>query len=210
MDWARAIEINQAALTRIVAALIAMVGLTAQGALARLPRPLYRAALRVLRPAESAVRRLIVIAARGIVVKPRAVRPMPEGLKLARVAAPVGRFSCSTRGSVSICGRDARVPRSCPASSSSSPIPTSRRCSSRSRRSVPRRSPMMAWSGPSVSAAVSRRSRRRSKTWAPKSNVWPAGKQGARGWPVPSSVRRSAKARRPAIARSPRRMSTGS
>jgi hypothetical protein len=84
MDWARAIEINQAALTRIVAALIAMVGLAASGAVARLPRPLYRAALRTLRPAESAVRRLIVIAARGIVVKPQAVRPMPRGLAIAR------------------------------------------------------------------------------------------------------------------------------
>ncbi len=85
MDWARAIAINQAALTRIVAALIAMVGLAAQGALARLPRPLYRRALSVLRPAESAVRRLIVIAARGVEMKPHAVCPMPKGLALARV-----------------------------------------------------------------------------------------------------------------------------
>src|SRR4051812_29259044 len=84
MDWARAIAINQTALTRIVAALIAMVGLTAQGAMARLPRPLYRAALCVLRPAESAVRRLIVIAARGLIVKPHPLRPMPAGLVLAR------------------------------------------------------------------------------------------------------------------------------
>src|SRR5437764_9123748 len=84
MDWARAIEINQTALTRIVAALFALVGLEAQSAVARLPRPLYRAALRVLRPAESAVRRLIVIAARAVVVKPSAARPMPAGLALAR------------------------------------------------------------------------------------------------------------------------------
>jgi hypothetical protein len=62
-----------------------MVGLQAQGTVARLPRPLYRAALSVLRPAESAVRRLIVIAARGIVVRPHAPRPMPAGLALARV-----------------------------------------------------------------------------------------------------------------------------
>lgn len=84
MNWARAIETHQAALTRIVAALIAMVGLAAQGAVGRLPRPLYRAALRVLRPAESAVRRLIVIAARGVAVKPHPVRPMPAGLALPR------------------------------------------------------------------------------------------------------------------------------
>ncbi len=91
MDWARAIAINQIALTRIVAALIAMVGLAAQGVAARLPRPLYRRALRVLRPAESAVRRLIVIAARGVLVKPFCVRPMPQGLAL--VGSGSGRAS---------------------------------------------------------------------------------------------------------------------
>ena len=106
MDWARAIEINQTALTRIVATLIAMVGLAAQGAVARLPRPLYRRALSILRPAESAVRRLIVIAARGVAVKPHALRPMPKGLALARVGAaaapaPAPRFSCSILASVS-------------------------------------------------------------------------------------------------------------
>jgi hypothetical protein len=84
MDWARAIAINQSALTRIVAALIAMLGLAAQGAAARLPRPLYRRALSILRPAESAVRRLIVIAAKGVVVKPHAVCPMRKGLALAK------------------------------------------------------------------------------------------------------------------------------
>jgi len=87
MDWARAIEINQTALARIVAALIVMFGLAAQGAAARLPRPVYRAALRVLRPAESAVRRLIVIAARGVQVKPHPVSPMPAGLALARTGS---------------------------------------------------------------------------------------------------------------------------
>jgi hypothetical protein len=92
MDWARAIEINQAALTRIVAALIAMVGLAAEGAMARLPQPLYRRELSVLRPAESAVRRLIVIAARGIEVKPHAVRPMPKGLVLAGVGGTRASF----------------------------------------------------------------------------------------------------------------------
>src|SRR3954454_16882183 len=84
MDWARAIEINQSALSRIVAALIAMVGLAAQGAEARLPPPLYHAALRVVRPAESAVRRLIVMAARGLVVKPHAPRPKPAGVQFGK------------------------------------------------------------------------------------------------------------------------------
>jgi hypothetical protein len=79
MDWARAIERNSEALKEIVAALFAMLGLTEEATLARIPQPLHRAVLRVLRPAESAMRRLIVIAARGLVVKPAPSRPMPAG-----------------------------------------------------------------------------------------------------------------------------------
>jgi hypothetical protein len=75
MDWALAIKINQTALTRIVAALFAMLGLAEGGAIARLPREVHRAAMQVLIPAESAVRRLIIIAARGVVVELRPSRP---------------------------------------------------------------------------------------------------------------------------------------
>ncbi len=42
-----------------------------------LPRHLYAAILLILRPAESAIRRLIVIAARGIIIKFRPSRPLP-------------------------------------------------------------------------------------------------------------------------------------
>lgn len=84
MDWARAIEIKHAALTRIVAALIAMIQLGGGGLPARLPRPVYRAVLLVLRPAEAAVRRLIVIAAQGVVAQPYPFRPMPAGLEISR------------------------------------------------------------------------------------------------------------------------------
>jgi hypothetical protein len=83
MDWARAIERNSKALTGILAALFAMLGLASGAKLGRIERGLYRAVLRILRPAESAFRRLIVIAARGLVVKPSASRPMPKGLKIA-------------------------------------------------------------------------------------------------------------------------------
>jgi hypothetical protein len=69
MNWARAIEINRLALTRIVAELLAMIGLVSAIKVERL-----------LRPTESALRRLIVIAARGLVVKPSPKRPMPKGL----------------------------------------------------------------------------------------------------------------------------------
>ena len=79
MDWARAIERNSEALKEIVAALFAMLGLAGGATVARIPQPLHRAVLRLLRPAESAVRRLVVIAARGLVVKPAPSRPMPAG-----------------------------------------------------------------------------------------------------------------------------------
>ncbi len=90
MDWARAIEINQTALTRIVANLIAMVEFSLDGS-QRLSRSFYRAVLLVLHPAESAVRRLIVIAARGIKVTSAPRRPGP-GKPIA--AGPgIGRMS---------------------------------------------------------------------------------------------------------------------
>jgi hypothetical protein len=79
MDWARAIERNREALKGIIAGLFAMLGLADTGTLARIPQPLYRAVLRQLRPTESAMRRLIVIAARNVVVKPAPSRPMPLG-----------------------------------------------------------------------------------------------------------------------------------
>jgi hypothetical protein len=81
MDWKRAIEINKAALTRIVAALVAL--LAAQGGIKRLPLPVYQALARVLHPAESAVRRLILVAARKMVIPPLPVRAMPQGLVIA-------------------------------------------------------------------------------------------------------------------------------
>lgn len=70
MDWARAVERNRVILTRIVGEIFALLGLAAGGSVERLPHALYVAAERLLRPAESALRRLIVIAARGLVVKP--------------------------------------------------------------------------------------------------------------------------------------------
>lgn len=68
MDWNAAIENNREALKRVLAALVAMMAMADGSAAKTLPRHLYRSVLRLLRPAESAVRRLIVIAARGIVV----------------------------------------------------------------------------------------------------------------------------------------------
>jgi hypothetical protein len=77
MDWAKAIEINRDALTRIVMMLVSL--LSAQGGAARLPLPVFQLLARVLLPAESAVRRLIVMMARGLVVPVLPARPMAKG-----------------------------------------------------------------------------------------------------------------------------------
>jgi hypothetical protein len=81
LDWARAIDTNKTALIRIVAALVSL--LVAQGGVARIPAPVYQLIARALHPAESAVRRLIVMAARGLVVPVPERRPMPPGLVIA-------------------------------------------------------------------------------------------------------------------------------
>jgi hypothetical protein len=47
--------------------------------LTRIPQALHSAVLRILHPAESAVRRLIIISARGLVVKVAPSHPMPKG-----------------------------------------------------------------------------------------------------------------------------------
>jgi len=77
MDWNLAIERNREALKRILAMLVAMAGFAADPhpevraedePRRTLPRHLHRAILRLLRPAESAARRLIIVTARGLVV----------------------------------------------------------------------------------------------------------------------------------------------
>jgi hypothetical protein len=74
MDWVRVIDRNKTALQAIIDSLFTLLGLAT-----RLSPGVYRRVLRSLRPAESAVRRLIVIAARNIVVEavPPRVRPVP-------------------------------------------------------------------------------------------------------------------------------------
>jgi hypothetical protein len=94
MDWDRVIERNSERLFTVVATLVAMVRVHGGGVAAFLPRDIYSAALILLRPAESAVRRLIIIAARGIVMKmkPSAARKFPAGLALNRDADRVPAF----------------------------------------------------------------------------------------------------------------------
>jgi len=107
MDWDWIIEKNRDRLRQVLVTLVVMVraagttGAAAQrwayGPLARspleadadardlavaiLPRRLHRAVLRLLRPAESAARRLVIAAARGLVVppsRPRLHKPAPK------------------------------------------------------------------------------------------------------------------------------------
>ncbi len=103
MDWTLAIEKNREALKQILTMLVAMVGRrTAEAQAARyfrrrahhlktprwrkkvncpMPHPPF--ALRLLRPAESATRRLIILAARGLVVElapPRIRKTKPKPL----------------------------------------------------------------------------------------------------------------------------------
>jgi hypothetical protein len=94
MDWNMVIERNSERLFVVVATLVSMVRVHGGGMAAFLPRDIYSAALILLKPAESAVRRLIIIAARGLAVKLRlgAARGFPAGLSLNRDAGRVPAF----------------------------------------------------------------------------------------------------------------------
>lgn len=96
MDWDFAIEKHHGALKRILAMLFVMAGFPVlhacgdaalAGGAATLPRHLHRALLALLRPAEAAARRLVIVAARGLAVilpergpRPGAVAPRKAGV----------------------------------------------------------------------------------------------------------------------------------
>ena len=81
MDWPMIVERNRERLLIAIAPLLAVLGFD-QRRREEVPRHFHRALIALLRPAESAVRRLIIIAAIGIVVKLRigASRAFPAGL----------------------------------------------------------------------------------------------------------------------------------
>ena len=89
-----AIERHRKPLLRIVATLFAMIGLAEGGRVERLSSPVYRAVLRVLLPAESAVRRLIVVAAHGLTLKPPVKRSTasPKGPVIPRKGRRAAAF----------------------------------------------------------------------------------------------------------------------
>lgn len=89
MDLNTAIDLHRKQLVRIVATLFAMLGFAGGAPVERTPKPVFLAVLRLLRPAEAAVRRLIVAAAHGLVVtlpKARAIaaKPVVSGRREAR------------------------------------------------------------------------------------------------------------------------------
>lgn len=79
MDWPLVIDRNRTALLTIIVALMASLGLVAGGRLSTLPFFLYRRALLILRPAESALRRLIVIVAHEMALRGVKLRPARRG-----------------------------------------------------------------------------------------------------------------------------------
>ena len=203
MDWALAIERNRQPLLRIVAVLCSMIGLGEGSFVARVSRPVHRAVLSVLRPAEAAVRRLIVVAARGIVVKPKTPRTAPAGrisscrMGQGRVtfqlfdprrvlASGHGWRAAGTRGEPRIHVIDVA---SIPAFPCSARHPRSHRTNPIRRRIIP--------SMPGRCAAASRRSARLSKTCRARRSAMPAGGPGPPRPAARSGWNRSAPARRP-------------
>ena len=201
MDWARAIERNSEALKGIIADLFVMLGLSGEATVSRLPRSVHSAVLRVLRPAESAMRRLIIIAARGLVVKlaPTPSRPKPAGpIGKGGGAAGLPPSSSSTHGKTSLsCDSTAKSSRAIPrASISSRMIP----CGQRPRPwPIPLRRPM-ASSTPGASPGGLRPSSWRSRICRARPGVSPAGGHGGKLRQARNSGRRSGLAVLPATA----------
>lgn len=80
INWPRAIERNRVALLRVLAMLVAMLAPGEGGPAACVPRYLRNRVMQLLRPAESAARRLVVALARGLTARPAPGRPLPAGL----------------------------------------------------------------------------------------------------------------------------------
>ncbi|WP_159586420.1 hypothetical protein [Chelativorans xinjiangense] len=114
MDGRAAIEQDREALKRIVASLVAMAGpavgphpeARAEGEPRKtLPRHLWRAILSLLRPTEAAARRLVIAAARGLVVclppprkpKPASPAPLLRSLGIAVMASPADLSAAARR-----------------------------------------------------------------------------------------------------------------
>jgi hypothetical protein len=88
VDWERAVAVNREALLHIVQGFVALLEAFADEV--RLPLGVYRMVAHGLFKSETALRRLIVIAARGVSVVLTPRRPMPVGLVM-RAEGPSSR-----------------------------------------------------------------------------------------------------------------------
>jgi hypothetical protein len=84
INWTRAIETNREALEQVVEEIFGLLKLALTGTPKLWPHEIQAMVRRLLRPTESALRRLIIIMARDVKVKLPPKRPMPKGLKIAR------------------------------------------------------------------------------------------------------------------------------
>jgi hypothetical protein len=115
MDWEHAIKRNSEVLAGIVETLFVMLGLVGEATVSRISWPAYRAVLRVLRPAESALRRLIVVAARNIVIAPVASRPKtPRAIKPSKRGTSRPSFELFDPQPRIVLPRRKRTPRAVP------------------------------------------------------------------------------------------------
>jgi hypothetical protein len=111
MDWDFSIERNRGMLLPHIAALFARIGLVDGGSVERVSRPLYRKVSDLLRSAESAVRRLIIVMARNIKVEPRPKRAMPKGVLRSRKGTFQGKNQGN--GKADSEGRDRKPSKPC-------------------------------------------------------------------------------------------------
>ncbi len=95
MDWNAAVEKHREALKRVLAMLVAMAGLASPAV--TLPRHLHRAVLRLLRPAESAARRLVIALARGFPAPPQSeAGPKPSRQRKTKISSTFLRHGVGT------------------------------------------------------------------------------------------------------------------
>ena len=81
MDWGLAIRRNREDLLKIIAMIFMTMGIAVGASVSTLPRRVYYAAQRILRPAESGMRRVIFMRMRGMDVSEYEPRPAPRPSK---------------------------------------------------------------------------------------------------------------------------------
>ena len=206
MDWDHAIKRNSEVLAGIVESLFVMLGLVGEATVSRISWPAYRAVLRVFRPAESALRRLIVVAARGLVIAPTVSRPKTAGaIKPRKRGISRPSFQLFDPQPRIVLPRRRRTPRAVPRIhffntdgefiTIGPPI--------RPAKAPPGPNPLMAWSMRRESSAGSRPWRQRFKTFPARPSAWCAGGCGRKSQKTQVSKRRSAPAARRAPAGGP-------